>query len=321
MPSTPNNLMLRLSQAAAVTGLAGAGLAAVLVGRAQPPVPPEVVELPAFTPLDDGQQGQQQERTTPGTASRLGFIANKPKPPTAQPVAVVPQPVAPPPPPPPSVTYHGMVSAGSAPLALLRDGGRQVFVRVGDIVQGKKVGAIEAGLVRLVATVDGGEAQDIPLAERTGASVTLATAPMPAQAMQPAGGTDDVRERMAQLPGKHDFRRLLDPNAPMILAPEFVPPEDVPLYLFVWERFARKPQGEMSPGELEKQVYEQVQGNRDEFEGLARKQLGDRYDELVKTVSVRQSEMRQEFDNDGLSTAGPQGLEKFNKERLRKGQP
>jgi hypothetical protein len=144
---------------------------------------------------------------------------------------------------------------------------------------------------------------------------------MPVQAMQPAGETDNVRERRAQLGGRQDFRRWLDPNAPMILAPEFVPPEDVPLYLFVWERFARKPQGEMSPGELEKQVYEQVKGNRDEFEGLARKQLGDRYDELVKIVSVRQSEMRQEFDSQGMSGTGPEGLEKFNNERLRKEPP
>jgi hypothetical protein len=327
MAKASSNLALRLSQAAALAGLAGAGLAVTLVGRTRPPEPPAVVELPAFTPLDDAQAGAQQAQSTPGTASRFAFIANKPKPAAAavvQPAAGPPPP--PPPPPPPSVTYHGIVSAGEKPLALLRDGGKQVFVRVGDIVQGKRVQLIEPARVRLVATTGDAEAgaMEIALSERSGGSVTLSTAPAPvAQQPEPSAteSGDAVRERLSQLAGKADFRRLLDPRSRMVLTPDFVPPEDAPLYLFVWERFARSPDGSYEPGQLEKLVYEQVKGNRQEFEDLARKQLGDRYDELVKTVAQRQSEMRQEFDGQGLSTNDPDALMKFNQERLRKEQP
>lgn len=326
MHRSRTNTWIRVSQVAAAAGLAGAGLAGAFVGHTPAPVPAAVVELPAFTPLDEASQQQGASLATPGTAQRFAFIANKPKPAAPAPAAPAGPPPPPPPPPPPSVTYHGMV-IGNAPLALLKDGTKQLFVKVGDIVQGKRVELIEAEQVRL-GPADGGML--VPLAGRTGAAVTIANAQPAAPAQDALRAQQDAHRAMLaaidlesnEKSGRFDFRAMLNGDAPPRLVPSYVSPEDAAYFLFVRERMLRNPQGEMDGEALDKAAWDQVQNNREQFRELANKQLGgDRVDEMIKIEALRQSELRERFQQQGLTREDASTREKFNKEAAKGAKP
>lgn len=301
MNRTRTNTWIRISQVAAGAGVVGAGLAAAFVGHTPAPVPPAVVELPAFTPIDDPSSPQTSTASTPGVATRLALIANKPKP--AAVTAPPPGPPPPPPPPPaPSVTYHGMV-LGSAPLALVKDGSKQMFVKVGDIVQGKAVELIEAEQIRL-GPVDGGMV--VPLSGRTGGPVTIANAPAPEADPNPRLATRNGEGRKE----KFDFESMLNPKAQTTLVPTYVDAEDAIYFLFARSRLAQT--GQYGPGELDKLAFDQLQNNRDDFRKLAERQLGEeRVQELVKTEALRQEEMRKRMNELGFDANDPASLEKF----------
>lgn len=313
MNRSRTNTWIRVSQGAALTGLVGTGLAVALVGHSPAPVPPAVVQLPAFTPIDEGSQAQVGSASTPGTASRMSLIANRPK---AVVAVVQPTPGPPPPPPPPpapTVTYHGMVT-GTAPLALMKDGAKQLFVKVGDIVQGKKVELIETMQVRL-GPVDGGTI--VPLSDRTGGPVTLATAPsaQAAAAGMPQAIADQRRKRGQSGDDRNlsDFKKLLNPEAQSRLVPAYVDAQDAIFFLFIRDRLARAGDKGMEPEQLDKLAFDQLQNDRDQIRQLVGKQIGEeRVDELVKIEGVRQDALREQMQRQGLSDKDSAHLEKFN---------
>lgn len=124
-----------------------------------------------------------------GVSQRLTLVSNSPK---TQAPPDKPVEAAPPPPPPAETRFLGVMSMGSAKRALLVEGGRQKFVRVGDaLADGSRV--VEIHETSVVVESEAGVRRTIELAARSGDRVTRAvpnaTFVSPSPAFSKGGGT------------------------------------------------------------------------------------------------------------------------------------
>jgi hypothetical protein len=175
------------------------------------------VVLPVVSLGDKNNGPSRAAADVNAIAARLNMVSNHPTATDPVPVAAGVQP--PPPPPPADLRYLGAVGVGNMNMALVMDGGKQRFVRVGDQLSAGKVESIDEGEIKIAGAV-GAASRSITLATRGAEVLTRMHGSRPGM-VRPASPGQPNNGFPAYTPPEQNF-----PQAGSNGYPDYVRPDD-----------------------------------------------------------------------------------------------